>query len=243
VVELKVAALWPVTLAAVAAATAAWALGWPPARLYRAAARSAPVLVVWAVAAALRCRAWRALALAPVDLWRQATGLLAHGRVLPAVLLTAPLGVPAGLAAVTAATHGRTKQRPAPALSARPHVKAKGQPKRSRLSGLGEDCAHPTPGPHCGVARNPSNTRRFDGTRPTRATPASPRAPSPAAAGRPARAPATTRAWSTPGRRTPRTAETTREPARSSPQPDSRPQSNGGLGGGHKRKRGIRRKS
>ena len=31
--------------------------------------------------------------------WQQATGLLAHGRVLPAVLLTAPLGVPAGLAA------------------------------------------------------------------------------------------------------------------------------------------------
>ena len=56
------AALWPVTLAAAAAAAAAWALGWPPARLYRAAARSTPVLAVYAVAAALRSRAWRALA-------------------------------------------------------------------------------------------------------------------------------------------------------------------------------------
>ena len=93
------AALWPVTLAAVAAATAAWSLGWPPARLYRAAARSSPVVGVWLVAAALRCRAWRALALALVNEWQEATGLLAHGRVLPAVLLTAPLGVPVGLAA------------------------------------------------------------------------------------------------------------------------------------------------
>jgi hypothetical protein len=92
-------ALWPATLAAAAAATAAWALGWPPARLYRAAARSSPVVVVWLVATALRCRAWQALMLAPDDLWEQGTGLLSHGRVLPAVLLTAPLGVPAGLAA------------------------------------------------------------------------------------------------------------------------------------------------
>jgi hypothetical protein len=118
------AALWPVTLAAVAAATAAWSLGWPAARLYRAAARSAPVLAVWAVAAALRYRAWRPLALAPVRDWQQATGLLAYGRVLPALLLTAPLGVPAGLlagglwwqhrtAAVAAGTAGRHAYAPA----------------------------------------------------------------------------------------------------------------------------------
>jgi hypothetical protein len=93
------AALWPVTLAAVAAAAAAWSLGWPPARLYRAAARSSPVVAVYAASAAMRYRAWQAVAPAPVRDWQQATGLLAHGRVLPAVLLTAPLGVPAGLAA------------------------------------------------------------------------------------------------------------------------------------------------
>ena len=82
------AALWPVTLAAAAAAAAAWSLGWPPARLYRAAARSTPVLVVWAVAAALRSRAWRALLLAPVRDWQQATGLLADYPLYPEVDLS-----------------------------------------------------------------------------------------------------------------------------------------------------------
>ena len=35
--------LWPVTGTAAIAASAAWLLGWPPARLYRAAGRSLPV--------------------------------------------------------------------------------------------------------------------------------------------------------------------------------------------------------
>ena len=82
--------LWPVTGTAAAAAAAAWALGWPPARLYRAAARAAPMTAVYAVAAALRYRAWRAVALAPGHGWQQASGLLLHGRVLQAVLITAP---------------------------------------------------------------------------------------------------------------------------------------------------------
>ena len=73
------AVLWPVTGTAAAAAAAAWALGWPPARLYRAAARAAPMTAVYAVACALRYRAWRAVALAPVTSW-QASGLLLHGR-------------------------------------------------------------------------------------------------------------------------------------------------------------------
>ena len=41
--------------------------GWPPARLYRAAAWSGPVAVVWLIAAAMHDRAWQAVALAPVD--------------------------------------------------------------------------------------------------------------------------------------------------------------------------------
>ena len=36
-------AAWPVTLVAVAGFAAAWLRGWPPARLYRAAARSLPM--------------------------------------------------------------------------------------------------------------------------------------------------------------------------------------------------------
>jgi hypothetical protein len=91
--------LWPVTGAAVLAAAAAWLAGWPPARLWRAAACSAPVAAVWLVAAALRDRTWRAVALAPVDMWRQASGWLVHGRIAQAVVLAAPLAIPAGLAA------------------------------------------------------------------------------------------------------------------------------------------------
>jgi len=93
------AVLWPVTAAAALAASAAWLAGWPPACLYRAAAWSAPVAVVWLTAAALRDRTWRAVALAPVALWSQASAWLAHGRVAQAVVLTAPLAVPIGLAA------------------------------------------------------------------------------------------------------------------------------------------------
>jgi hypothetical protein len=100
--------LWPVTGTAAIAAAAAWALGWPPARLYRAAARAAPMTAVYAVACALRYRAWRAVALAPVTSWQQASGLLLHGRVIQAVLITAPVAVPAGLAAGGAVWAWRT---------------------------------------------------------------------------------------------------------------------------------------
>jgi hypothetical protein len=93
------AVAWPVTAAAALAAAAAWLAGWPPARLWRAAARSTPVAAVWLVAAALRDRTWRAVALAPAGLWRQASGWLVHGRVIQAVVLTVPLAVPIGLAA------------------------------------------------------------------------------------------------------------------------------------------------
>jgi hypothetical protein len=68
-------------------------LGGPPARPSRAAARSAPVLAVYAVA--MRSRARRALALAPVRDCQQAAGLLAHGRILQAVRLTVPAMPPA----------------------------------------------------------------------------------------------------------------------------------------------------
>jgi hypothetical protein len=48
-------------------------------------------------------------------------------------------------------------------------------PKAGHLSGLGDNCAHPTPAPHCGAARNLSRTTRLDRTRtagPRRRTPA-----------------------------------------------------------------------
>ena len=79
----------------------AWARGWPAARLYRAAAWSLPMTLVYVLAAALQARTWRALALAPVASWEQATRL-EHTRVAQAVL-TVPWAVPAGLAADGAA--------------------------------------------------------------------------------------------------------------------------------------------
>jgi hypothetical protein len=94
---------WPVTLVAMAAMSGAWLRGWPPARLHRAAARSLPVTVVYLTGTALRSRSWQAVALAPVWDWQHATVLVLHARVLPAALLTAPVAVPAGLAAGGAA--------------------------------------------------------------------------------------------------------------------------------------------
>ena len=91
------------TAAAVLAAAAAWAAGWPPARLYRAAAASRPGRRGVAGRRRDAHPAWQAVAFAPVATWEQATRWLAHGRVVPAVVLAAPLAVPAGLAAGAAA--------------------------------------------------------------------------------------------------------------------------------------------
>lgn len=93
------AALWPVTAIMIISAGAAWLAGWPPARLFRAAAWSSVMTGVWLVAVALRARTWQAVAVAPLTTWQQATGWLVHGRVLPAVVLILPLAVPAGLLA------------------------------------------------------------------------------------------------------------------------------------------------
>jgi hypothetical protein len=59
--------------------------------------------LVYVVAAALQAGSWRALALAPVIGWEQATSLLGRARMAEAVLLTVPWAVPAGLAAGGAA--------------------------------------------------------------------------------------------------------------------------------------------
>ena len=91
--------VWPVTLVAVTAGLAAWLRGWPPARLYRAARRSLPMTVVYLIAAAIQDHGWHAALLAPVADWQQATGLMVHGRGAQALLITAPVSVPAGLAA------------------------------------------------------------------------------------------------------------------------------------------------
>ena len=92
-------AAWPLTIAAAIGYLAAWLRGWPPSRLWHAAAWALPMTAVYAIGQALRLRAWQAVALAPVDDWGQAWRLLAGHSMLRAALLVAPVAVPAGLAA------------------------------------------------------------------------------------------------------------------------------------------------
>ena len=60
------AAVWPLALAAILGYTAAWLSGWPPARLWRAAAWSLPVTGLWLLGHAIASPAWQSVALAPV---------------------------------------------------------------------------------------------------------------------------------------------------------------------------------
>jgi hypothetical protein len=90
---------WPLVLATLATLAAAWLCGMHPARVLRAAAWSTPVAGVYLEVAAVQDRTWSALAARPVADWHRASLLLIHGHPVPALLLTAPLAVPAGLAA------------------------------------------------------------------------------------------------------------------------------------------------
>ena len=91
-------AAWPLTAVAVIGYLAAWLRGWPPARLWRAAAWALPMTAVYAIGQAIRLHAWQAVALAPVQDYGNAWRLLAAGAILRAGLLVAPVAVPAGLA-------------------------------------------------------------------------------------------------------------------------------------------------
>ena len=88
---------WPLTAVAGIGYLAAWLRGWPPARLWRAAAWSLPMTAVYAIGQAIRLRAWPAVALAPVNDYGHAWQLLAAGGIVRAGLLVAPVAVPAGL--------------------------------------------------------------------------------------------------------------------------------------------------
>jgi hypothetical protein len=71
-------------------------------RLLRALIIAAVLAALWPVtlaAAAVQARTWRAAVLAPVRDWQQASALLLHAHPARAVLITAPVAVPAGLLA------------------------------------------------------------------------------------------------------------------------------------------------
>ena len=97
IVAAALVVLWPVTITAAIAMFAAWLRGWPPARLYRAAAWSTVMTAVYLITAALYGRGWRTVALAPVRDWQAASRLLEHASILHAALLMVPVAVPAGL--------------------------------------------------------------------------------------------------------------------------------------------------
>jgi hypothetical protein len=84
-------AVAPVTLVAAGSAAVAWWRGWPPRRLYVAAAWCLPMAGVWAAGIALSRRA--------ATPW----GLLRHGHLAAAAVAVAPPAVPLGLLAGGAA--------------------------------------------------------------------------------------------------------------------------------------------
>ena len=90
-------ASWPVTLVAVTGYAAAWLRGWPPARLYRAAAWALPVTTAWLVILEVRMPGWIA-ARTPGRAWARGWDHLAGADLARVFLLLAPVAVPAGLA-------------------------------------------------------------------------------------------------------------------------------------------------
>src|SRR5437764_14695036 len=73
--------------------------GWRPARLRRAATLALPMTAVYAAVRAARARTAHAALWAPVHDWQHAWHLAHAGRIWSAAVLTAPVAVPAGLAA------------------------------------------------------------------------------------------------------------------------------------------------
>jgi hypothetical protein len=105
----------PVTLVAAGSAATAWWRGWPPRRLYVAAAWCLPMVAVWLIAVALwhpraggggvpgGGSAWLRVVAAPYRSWLAMWHLLRHARIVAAAATVAPLAVPLGLLAGGAA--------------------------------------------------------------------------------------------------------------------------------------------
>jgi hypothetical protein len=77
-------AAWPLTGVAATGFLAAWLRGWPPARLWRAAAWALSMTAVYAIGRAIRLKGRQAVALAPVRDYGNAWRLLAAGAILRA---------------------------------------------------------------------------------------------------------------------------------------------------------------
>ena len=93
-----VVAAAPVSLVAAWAAAVAWAAGWPPRRLYRAALWCLPMVAAWLAATASATRSWRQVAAAPYLAWLAMWHLAAAGSIVLAAMTIAPVAIPLGLA-------------------------------------------------------------------------------------------------------------------------------------------------
>jgi hypothetical protein len=102
VIAAAVVAVAPVSLVAGYSAALAWLLGWPPRRLYAAAAWCLPMAGAWLAAVGLRARpggALAAVATAPYHAWLAMWHLAAAGSVAAAAIMIAPPAIPLGLLA------------------------------------------------------------------------------------------------------------------------------------------------
>ena len=90
-------AAWPVTVVTAAGYTAAWLRGWPPVRLYRAAAWSLPVTAAWLVDLEIRVPGFLA-ARDPRRTWAGGWDHLTTTRLVGVFAALAPAVLPAGLA-------------------------------------------------------------------------------------------------------------------------------------------------
>ena len=90
-------AAWPVTVVTAAGYTAAWLRGWPPVRLYRAAAWALPVTAAWLVYLEIRVPGFLA-ARDPRRTWAGGWNHLTTTRLVGVFAALAPAVLPAGLA-------------------------------------------------------------------------------------------------------------------------------------------------
>jgi hypothetical protein len=93
-------ALAPVTLVAAGTAAFGWWRGWPPRRLYVAAAWCLPMVAAWLIAscfAATPGPAWQRVVAAPYRAWLAMWHLGAHGHVAAAAVAVAAPAIPLGI--------------------------------------------------------------------------------------------------------------------------------------------------
>lgn len=87
----------PATVVAAYSYTIAWLLGWPPRRLFRAAAWCLPMVGVLLAAQALRTGHWGDTWREPFGAWREMWRMAASGAVLAGLATAAPIAIPAGV--------------------------------------------------------------------------------------------------------------------------------------------------